>query len=145
MFVVVFGVPALASTVFRVPVLAVDGAGLRMPLMGVRLGWQDIARVRQAHGPFRPVLLIVPTDPSAVLGRMRPWLRAEGQASMARYGTPIVMAQQSMDGTLAEVESAIAAFRPTPPAGSGPAAAVERPSPPPDATESGSGGPAASA
>jgi hypothetical protein len=40
LFVVLLGAPVLVSTVGRVPVLSVDGAGVRLPLMGVRLGWE---------------------------------------------------------------------------------------------------------
>ncbi|MFI6079341.1 hypothetical protein ACIA5C_48360 [Actinoplanes sp. NPDC051343] len=45
------------------PVLAVDGVGVRLPLMGVRLSWPEIAAVRQGSGPTRPALLIIPNEP----------------------------------------------------------------------------------
>jgi hypothetical protein len=117
LFVVLIGGPVLVSTVGRVPVLAVNGAGVRLPLMGVRLAWPEIAAVRQASGPTRPALLIIPNDTAAALSRMRPWLRAEGRSNLARYGTPIVVPQQSMDHTLDQMCAAFARLRPAPSSG----------------------------
>lgn len=36
------GMPVIASTVFRVPVIVIDAAGIRFPLMGVRLSWAQV-------------------------------------------------------------------------------------------------------
>jgi len=107
-FVVILGTPILLSTVLRVPILAVDDAGVRLPLMGVRLGWAEIVRVRQAIGVAPPVLLIVPADQQAVMSQMRPWIRSESRTNIARYGTPIVVPQQTADRTLEDIEAAIA-------------------------------------
>jgi hypothetical protein len=115
MFVAILGTPVLLSTVFRVPMLAVDDAGVRLPLMGVRLGWADIAAVRQGSGPTAPVLLIVPTDKQAVLTQVRPWIRAESRTNIARFGTPIVVPQQSANRTLDEIQTAVARLRPASP------------------------------
>ena len=111
-FTLLIGMPVLVSTVFRVPVLAVDDTGLRMPLMGVRLTWTEIARVRPGHDPARALLLIVPRNPHAVLNQIRPWLRAECRTNLARYGTPIVMSQLSMNRTLDDIQAAISRHQP---------------------------------
>jgi len=109
---VLLGGPVLASTVLRVPILTVDAAGVRFPLMGVRLGWADIMAVRQSITPARAALLIVPRDKEAALRQMRPWLRAEGRTNIASYGTPIVVSQHSIDHKLEDIQSAVAHFRP---------------------------------
>src|SRR4051812_33559476 len=41
------GVPRLVSTVCRVPVIVVGDGGVRLPLMGVRLSWPEVAGVRR--------------------------------------------------------------------------------------------------
>ena len=40
------------------------------------------------------------------------WLRAEGRSNIARYGTPIVMSQHSMNRTLDEIQSAVSRIHP---------------------------------
>jgi hypothetical protein len=110
-FVLILGAPVVISTVFRVPLLAVDGTGVRLPMMGVRLAWAEIAAVRPGVSPAdRPVLLIVPADPQGAVRRMRPWVRSEGRTNLGRYGTPIVIPEQSMNRTVAEMRDAIAPF-----------------------------------
>ncbi|GHJ42700.1 hypothetical protein Cs7R123_00420 [Catellatospora sp. TT07R-123] len=108
---VLLGYPVVVSTVLRVPVLAVTADGVRLPLMGVRLAWDEIAEVRwdvkSSATRSMPVLLIVPTSPAWVLLRMRPWLRSEGRAHLARYGTPIVLPDVSLDRPLKDVAAAI--------------------------------------
>jgi hypothetical protein len=136
LFVAVLGAPVLVSTVLRVPLLAVDDSGVRLPLMGVRLEWAEVAAVRQAPGATRPVLLIVPRDTQAVLRRMRPWLRAEGRSHIARYGTPIVMAHHLADHTLDEIQSAVAHLQPASPGDLGPPATPAPPYHPPRSPES---------
>jgi hypothetical protein len=105
------GYPIVLSTLFRVPILAVDDDGVRLPLMGVRLTWAEIADVRRAARSNFPVLLLVPTDPAAVLARTRPWLRAEGRANLAEFGTPVVLMAQSMNHSLDEIQAAMARHR----------------------------------
>jgi hypothetical protein len=113
-FVLFLGVPILISTVFRAPVLAVDSTGVRLPMMGVRLPWALIADVRPAASPQnRPVLLILPTDPQAAVQSMRPWVRSEGRTNLARYGTPIVIPEQSVDHSVTEMAAAIDRLRST--------------------------------
>jgi hypothetical protein len=108
-FVLFLGVPILISTVFRAPVLAVDTTGVRLPMMGVRLSWAAVADVRPGLSPQnRPVLLILPADPPAAVRSMRPWVRSEGRTNLARYGTPIVIPEQSVDHTVADIAAAIA-------------------------------------
>lgn len=48
--VVLLGYPVLLSTVCRVPVLVVGEDGLRFPLLGPRVAWADIARVKRSVG-----------------------------------------------------------------------------------------------
>jgi hypothetical protein len=108
----VLGYPILLSTVFRVPVVAVDEAGIRLPLLGVRLAWPEVAAVRPAMRANFPVLLIVPTDPPAVLTRVRPWLRGEGRSDLKQFGTPIVLMAQSLNHSLDEIQAAIDERRP---------------------------------
>lgn len=105
------GVPIVASTVFRVPVVAVDEAGIRLPLMGLQLGWAEISAVtmgvRQRGRTSSPVLLIVPADPKAVIGRTRPWLRSEVRANLARHGAPIVLHSRLLDRSLDDIAAAV--------------------------------------
>ncbi|GAA4199507.1 hypothetical protein [Actinocatenispora rupis] len=107
----VLGAPVVVSTVCRVPVVAVDERGLRLPLMSVRLAWPDVAGARPGtrlggRAP-RPVLLVFPRDPRAVAGRVRPWLRSEARTNLTRYGTPIVLAAASLDRSLDEIAAAV--------------------------------------
>jgi hypothetical protein len=112
------GYPVVLSTLFRVPVLAVTGAGLRMPLMGVRLPWSQITGTSRVVRPERgrradtALLLIHPADPQATLRQVRPWLRRETRQNLARYGSPIVVSDLSLDRSLAEIEAAIAEHLP---------------------------------
>ncbi|MGX6602162.1 STM3941 family protein [Micromonosporaceae bacterium Da 78-11] len=110
--VLLLGYPILLSVLFRVPLLRVDEAGIRLPLMGPRLDWAEVAEVRQAVRSNFPVLLLVPTDPQAVLGRTLPWLRSESRANLTEFGTPIVLMAQSMNRSLDEIQAAIARHRP---------------------------------
>lgn len=123
---VVFGHPVLASTIGRVPVLAVGDDGIRLPLMGVRLGWAEISTVRRgaAPGGSAPVLLIFPADPAAVIARMRPWLRRTARDDLVRYGTPIVVRDASLDHSIDAIAAAVRRHHPGPPdTGPGPATA----------------------
>lgn len=110
-FVLFLGAPLLISTVFRAPVLAVDSTGIRLPMMGVRLPWAAVADVRATVSPQnRPVLLILPADPQGTVRGMRPWVRSEGRTNITRYGTPIVIPEQSVGRTVAEMRDAIGRF-----------------------------------
>jgi hypothetical protein len=70
----VFGYPFVVSTVCRVPGAgcrvpgaAVDGDGIRFPLMGVQLAWPEVRLVKRAtglRGRRQPVLLIFPGRPA---------------------------------------------------------------------------------
>jgi hypothetical protein len=89
----------------------VDSAGVRLPMMGVRLGWAEIADVRPSvNANNQPVLLILPADPQAAVRQIRPWVRSEGRTNMGRYGTPIVIPEQSVNRTVAEMRAAVTAF-----------------------------------
>ncbi|MFE9694831.1 hypothetical protein [Micromonospora sp. NPDC005806] len=110
-----FGLPMLISTVFRVPAVAIDARGIRLPLMGVRLRWSEISSVSRGAKPSGlPVLLIIPTAPDAALGQVRPWLRAEARSHLAQHGTPIVVSGQSMDHSVEDILSAIHQHYPAP-------------------------------
>jgi hypothetical protein len=108
---VLFGGPVIVSTVCRVPVVAVDESGIRFPLMGVRLSWDEVAAVRRTAAlrgrTSTPVLLIVPTEPQVVVDRVRPWLVREARGNLARYGTPIVLSGQSLDHSLDAIATAV--------------------------------------
>ncbi|MBV1850758.1 hypothetical protein KUA19_12780 [Catellatospora sp. NEAU-YM18] len=110
-FLVLLGYPVVVSTLLRVPVLVISDEGLRMPLMGPALGWDEIADVREdvkATGSRPvPVLLIVPTEPQDAVWRMRPWLRGEGRANLARFGTPFVIQGGSLSWSLDDIRAAI--------------------------------------
>jgi hypothetical protein len=103
--------PIITSTVFRVPVLVVDDNGIRLPLMGVRLGWSELATSKRStdlRGRLpAPVLLIVPTDPEAAVAQTHPWLRREARANLARHGTPIVLSGKSLDHSLDAIARAV--------------------------------------
>jgi hypothetical protein len=105
--VVMVGYPVVASTVLRVPVLALDGDGIRLPLMGVRLAWSAVSAVRPSvDSRGQPLLLIVPVDPAALVRQARPWLRAELRTNLARYGTPVAVNGRSLDHSLDEIATA---------------------------------------
>ena len=107
------GYPIVLSTVFRVPLIAIDDTGVRLPLQGVRLTWAELADVRQGIRNNFPVLLLIPADPAAVLTRTRPWLRATARADLTEFGTPIVLMAQTMNHTLDEIQTAITHHRPS--------------------------------
>ncbi len=109
---ILLGYPIVLSTVFRVPLIAVDDAGIRLPLMGVRLPWAELATVSHGVRANFVVLLLVPTDPQAVLAQVRPWLRGEARKNLAEFGTPIVLMAQSMNRSLAQVAAGIDQHRP---------------------------------
>jgi len=110
--VVLLGYPVVSSTICRIPAVVVEPDGLRLPLLGVRLGWPEVARVRRGTGPAnRPVLLVHPVDPAATIARMRPWLRRQARTEMARFGAPIVLQQASLSRSVTEIEAAIDAAR----------------------------------
>jgi hypothetical protein len=109
---VLLGYPIVLSTVFRVPLIAIDDAGIRLPLMGPSLSWAEVADVRPGVRNNFPVLLLVPADPAAIVARTRPWLRAEARTNLAEFGTPIVLMAQSMNRSLDEIQAAIVDRRP---------------------------------
>lgn len=107
-----FGYPVVLSTACRIPILVVGNDGIRLPLMGPRLPWADVASVKRSIGHRMrpgspPVLLIYPADAEAFAGQARPWLRREARANLARYGTPIVISDLSLDRSLDDIEAAI--------------------------------------
>ncbi|GAB4053409.1 hypothetical protein [Catellatospora paridis] len=110
-FLVLAAFPVVVSTLLRVPVLVITDEGLRMPLMGPALGWDEIADVRDdlkvTGSRLVPVLLIVPTEPQDAVWRLRPWLRGEGRANLARFGTPLVIQGGSLSWSLADIRTAI--------------------------------------
>jgi hypothetical protein len=108
------GYPVVASTVCRVPVIAVDGDGIRLPLMGVHLTWAEVRSVERGtslRGRARPVLLIFPAAPQAAVSQARPWLRKEARSNIARYGTPIVVSGLSLDHSLDDIAAAVSRCR----------------------------------
>lgn len=111
--VVLLGFPIVVSTVFRVPALAVDEQGVRLPLMGVRLAWEDISSVTvlsEVRGRPRPTVLIVPTAPDTVIRQARPWLRREARAKLARHGTPLVVPAASLNRSADDIGAAIGQY-----------------------------------
>jgi hypothetical protein len=116
LLVVLFGAPVVLSTVCRVPVLVVDDHGVRFPLLGVRLGWPDIARVARQSDLRRPppaaVLVVVPADVDATVRQVRPWLRRDIRANLTRYGAPIVLSDASLNRPLDTITEAVARRRP---------------------------------
>jgi hypothetical protein len=110
-FLVLLGYPVVLSTVFRVPVMAIDRDGIRLPLMGVRLRWHEVRAVKRTadlRGPAgSSVLLIIPTDAKSTLSQARPWLRRELRANLTRHGTPVVLTGRSLDRSLDEITAAI--------------------------------------
>jgi hypothetical protein len=109
------GYPVVVSTVCRVPVVAVDRDGIRLPLMGVRLTWPQVSSVKRSTSlRGRPVLLIIPAAPQAAVSQARPWLRREARRNIARYGTPIVLSGLSLDHSLDDIAAAVCRCRPAP-------------------------------
>lgn len=108
------GMPIVVSTLFRVPALVVDDAGIRLPLMGVSLAWTEISSVTllaQPSGRPRRAILIVPTDPDDVVRQARPWLRREARANLGRHGTPLVVPGASLNRSLEDIVAAIQRHR----------------------------------
>lgn len=107
------GYPVVAGIVFRRPAVMVGPDGIRLPLMGVRLSWAEIADVRtglKANGRTPvAVLLVVPTDPAAVVRQAHWWLRRQARADLARFGAPVVIDDRSLDHSLEEIRSAVRA------------------------------------
>jgi hypothetical protein len=117
LLLVLFGYPVVVSTVCRVPVVAVDGDGIRLPLMGVHMTWAEVSSVKRStslRGRARPVLLIFPASPQAAVGQARPWLRRVARRNIARYGTPIVVSGLSLDHSVDDIAAAVRPFRRTP-------------------------------
>jgi hypothetical protein len=108
----VFGYPVVVSTICRVPVVVVDSTGVRFPLLGVRLGWGEVARVA-IRSDTRKMLLIYPVDSSGVFRQMRPWLRSQARTEFARHGTPIVVGDRSLDHSVDDILCAVNRFRPS--------------------------------
>ena len=104
-----FGYPVIVSTACRVPVLAVGDDGIRLPLMGVRLGWPEVSSVKRGADlrAQQSLLLIFPADPQAALSQVRPWLRRQARADRARYGTPIAVSDRSLDHSVDHIAAAI--------------------------------------
>lgn len=126
--IMLLGYPAAASTVLRVPVLVVGPDGIRLPMMGVRLGWSEIAEVRPAvrmsrrparssratsGGTLIPVLLVVPTDSEATIRQMHWWLRIDARRELASLGSPIVLDDRPLNHTLDEIRSAVITHTPS--------------------------------
>jgi hypothetical protein len=111
---VVRGVPLVVSTVCRVPVIVVGDAGVRLPLMGVRLSWSEVAGVRRevkVTGRQQiPLLLVVANDADAVARRAWPWLRSQVRAEIRAHGAPVVLADGSVDRPVEEVAYAIGRY-----------------------------------
>lgn len=115
-FAVLLGYPVVVSTVLRVPVVVVGPEGIRLPVMGVRLGWEEIVEVRPAvrvRGQAQtPVLLVLPVDPDGTVRQARWWLRREARNELASLGAPLVIDDRSLDHTLAQIRDAVAMHQP---------------------------------
>ncbi|NUR69371.1 MAG: hypothetical protein HOU81_00980 [Hamadaea sp.] len=106
MIFLAFGYPVVASTLLRVPVLAVEEERVRLPLMGPTLAKAEIAGIGRSHtatASQRPVLLIRVTDPESVISRTRPWLRRSARQYLQQYGTPIILQGESLNRSLDEI------------------------------------------
>ncbi|MEV0270448.1 hypothetical protein AB0H43_16830 [Hamadaea sp. NPDC050747] len=97
----------ILSAVFRVPAVRIDRDGIRFPLIGVALPWEDVDEIddqtRTSDGSDLTVLRVIPVDDDAVLRQMHFWLRRQGQANLDRYGTPIVFVGEAFDQPLHHV------------------------------------------
>ncbi|NUT01961.1 MAG: hypothetical protein HOV76_00655 [Hamadaea sp.] len=111
---VLFGYPVVASTVLRVPVLAIENGQVRLPLMGLVLDSAEITWIVESHRTAgsrqSPILLIRVTDPAAVISRIRPWLRNETQRNLQLYGAPLVLQGESLDLPLDEIAAGLRAY-----------------------------------
>jgi hypothetical protein len=57
--------------------------------------------IRRSVGPLqRPLLLIIPTAPDAVIRQVRQWLRPDVRRNLARYGAPLALADNILDHSL---------------------------------------------
>jgi hypothetical protein len=109
--------PIILSTLLRTPAVVVTEEGLRFPLLGPRLRWDEIAAVRRSValvGPRpRPVLLIVPTVAEAVIRQVRPWLRPDVRKNLARYGTPLALFDNVLDHSVDDIFAVVQRYRPS--------------------------------
>ncbi|WP_027344291.1 hypothetical protein [Hamadaea tsunoensis] len=115
-FALLLAYPVLASTLFRVPALRVTNEGIAFPLMGPSLPWSEVSDVRWGELPVgtgtRPVVLVVPARPDQVLHQVRPWLRGDVRKRVAQFGTPLVIADTSLDRPIDDIFAAIEYLRP---------------------------------
>jgi hypothetical protein len=104
------GYPVIASTVCRVPVLVVDDDGIRFPLAGPRMAWEDVASVERILGGRSgslPMLLVHPADAEAVIRQARPLVRSTARTYLVRYGTPFAVPGMGIDRSLDDIGAAI--------------------------------------
>jgi hypothetical protein len=105
---IVIASPIVRSTLLGTPALAITPDGLSCPLMGLYLRWDEIAVIRRSVGPLqRPLLLIIPTAPDAVIRQVRPWLRRDVRRNLARYGAPLALADSIWDHSLDDILAAL--------------------------------------
>lgn len=108
------GLPIVISTLFRVPVVVIDGEGVRFPMMGVPLTWPEVAAVTvvaRPGGRARPAILVIPVDSAAVVRQARPWLRRAARSDIARHGTPQVVRAASLNRPLDDIVAAVRQYR----------------------------------
>ncbi|NUR69372.1 MAG: hypothetical protein HOU81_00985 [Hamadaea sp.] len=97
----------ILSSVFRVPAVHIDREGIRFPLIGVALPWDEVDEVddreKTSGGSNITLFRVIPVDDEAVLRQMHFWLRRQGRAYLERYGTPIVFFGEPFDQPLHHV------------------------------------------
>jgi hypothetical protein len=112
---IVFASPIVRSSLVGTPALAVTREGLQFPLMGPRLKWNEVTDIQWSSMMVgltrRPLLLVIPAVPEAVIRQVRPWLRRDVRRKLATYGTPLVLADTILDHSIDEIFAAIQHYR----------------------------------
>jgi hypothetical protein len=111
-FLALLGVPVAASTVLRVPVVAINELGIRLPMMRIRLAWSDVLSVQRPLTADGPLLLIIPEEPAEVIDQAWPWLRRELRDNYGRHGGPIVIRDKSLSRSCEQILAAVRLCQP---------------------------------
>ncbi|MBO2452366.1 hypothetical protein J4573_35115 [Actinomadura barringtoniae] len=98
------------------PMLVMDAEGVRIPAMRARLAWADLTEIRVK--PFRAWLwgkdrhatVFVLADPEVLSSQLDPWWTRRTQLSTKAHGSPLAVADLSLDHTSEETASAAAAL-----------------------------------
>jgi hypothetical protein len=106
---------------WRRPYLAIGPDGVRSPLHGRTVPWQEITEVRimpyrGAHGKLadHKVITFRMADPDTYLASLSGPMRQAGKGDLNAYGTPLAFTDALLHGTVQEVAAAVPRFTSVP-------------------------------